>query len=486
MATGVIVTASKIAGTSSTGTESGRFIIVVPTAKGGTAPTLVRSLAAYAATFGEWSPAYSNGYDTAEIFFNEGGAELIVAPVSGPGASYDQGSIRLQSGSNAATEGITVQRTSLPDASVYVLDVQGGSWTLTRAAAAGAAARTVDAGTFTGAASFLDSLNESEYLTAAWTLGEDPSNAITVQPGTVPLTGGTVDGLNATTDDYLKAGRRATEEYPGAAWSTPGYFPGLNALSDFAGPFGGPLYITGGDRGAGPMQFYGLQDSDAPSNVLAVFPWVRIPNGSSLTRVAPPEGYVAAVRARAHLATGFWRVPAGVNSEAVFVQSPATVTLPDDADTPTSGDRELHFWANEIIQDRGVVTLSDYRAMNSNLEEVVLATDADSIANITALLRDALAEFVFSPIDGRGHLFSLVEGTATGVLSPIADQGGLFANLVNGNEVDPGYSVTVDSAINPLGTLAQHVLNVRVAVRLSPSARLIEVALIQVPLDGAV
>lgn len=483
MPTGVKVTASKVAGTTNSGTESGRFIIAAPTATGPTEPTLVRSLAVFAEHYGLRTPAYAAAYDAAELFFKEGGAELVVARVLGPAAQPDTGTIKARVTGVDPSDAITVKARAMGANSRLALDIGAGKVTVLIKAASGPIP--VEVGEFLGAEGLLDFLTSSAYVNGIWTAETDPSDSMTVDVQVVALEGGQDDGLNATTAEYLAAGVKATDEYRGAAWSTPGFYPGVAAFAEFSQGLGGPLYITAGDRSGGLEQFDVAGAPGLPDNVLCVYPWIRVPTGNSaLTRVVAPEAYVGAIRARAHLVDGFWRVPAGEASAARWATSPANYPNPTgavwDSDTAeTTG-------ANLIVASQGQTVLSDYRAVSSTSSTIVLANEADSIATITDRLRTALAPYVFAPIDGRGHLFSQVEGTVVGVLQPIADAGGLFARLEDGDEKDPGYSVDVSASANTLENLAQNVLNVRVAVRLSPSARLINVNLIQVPLQGTV
>ena len=87
-----------------------------------------------------------------------------------------------------------------------------------------------------------------------------------------------------------------------------------------------------------------------------------------------------------------------------------------------------------------------------------------------------LESLVFQPIDGRKTIFARVASTLTAILDPIAKSGGLFAIYdVNGNEVDPGYSVVVSDALNPVTQLAEGKIVAKVGARVSGIGDKIEV-----------
>lgn len=94
MSIGVEITTSLRSGPSNPGRGSGRLHIPAVTEKGpvGTTP-IVRSLAQYESIFGGRTAYSSAAYDTARLFWEEGGSELAVTRVVGPNAAV--GSITL-------------------------------------------------------------------------------------------------------------------------------------------------------------------------------------------------------------------------------------------------------------------------------------------------------------------------------------------------------------------------------------------------------
>ena len=112
-------------------------------------------------------------------------------------------------------------------------------------------------------------------------------------------------------------------------------------------------------------------------------------------------------------------------------------------------------------------------------------SDRDVLNNLGRELKSLLEPYVGEPIDGRGHLMGRLEGEVEGHVSTIAEAGGFFALVRDGEEIDPGYQVEVNESNNPLSSLAANVLNVTVMIRLSPTADWIRVEIIKVPLQGS-
>jgi phage tail sheath protein FI len=210
------------------------------------------------------------------------------------------------------------------------------------------------------------------------------------------------------------------------------------------------------------------------------YPSLIIPDGGG-TRTITPEGYVAAVRARAHTDTGFWQVPAGDRAETRWVigateqiDGPANNTLADSL-------------VNGIVTTGSKVRLYGWQSLALDRENLGMLTARDALNNLTLAIKEVLEPFVFSTNDGKGHLRSYIDSAVTGVLDPIAKADGFYARVTPGGTViDPGYDVRVDTSLNPLTAAAENKVVVAVGVRLSPTAQLIQVEIIKVPLAGTV
>ena len=99
---GVEVTTGLRSGPANSGEPSGIFHIAGLTERGPVAkPTLVTSVAQYLSIYGGRTPYSSNMLDTARLFFEEGGAELLVSRAVGPNTT--KGSLELKDVSGVAT-----------------------------------------------------------------------------------------------------------------------------------------------------------------------------------------------------------------------------------------------------------------------------------------------------------------------------------------------------------------------------------------------
>ena len=88
----------------------------------------------------------------------------------------------------------------------------------------------------------------------------------------------------------------------------------------------------------------------------------------------------------------------------------------------------------------------------------------------------ALEALLFLPIDGRRSTFSRVAATLTGIMDRIRVGGGLYEAFdAAGKQIDPGYTVQVNDAINPLTQLATGVIKAKIGARVSSIGDRIEV-----------
>lgn len=479
---GVEITTSVRPGTSNTGVTSGRFHIAGLTEKGPSdGARVVRSRAQFESIYGTRTPYSSAMYDTARTFWEEGGDELIVSRAVGAGAT--KGSLSLLDTGGVAT------------LKVSALDPGGHSTATTVEVVAGTA------GTFTikirsngvlvgnylnlaSPAAAVEAAGSSEYVEIS-DLG-----SVTAAPGNNPvvnadtaLSAGTDDRGTVTAATMIAALESAGRELDGSAVAIPGYSVDV---------IGEDLLAHAADyRKVALMSFDAattleeaiatnpVTDASKGDHGAVIFPHVVVPDGNG-TRVVPPEGYAAAARARAHASTGFWQAPPGDRSLARWVVG-TTVPL-DIVDIEALDENNI----NGIVTMANRPRLYGWSSLSEDRESFALLSTRDTLNNVGALLRRELEEFVFSTIDGKGHLLSKVESAATGVLANIAAAGGFYPLFVNDERVDPGYSVTVDETINTASSLANNEVRVGIGVRLSPMAKLIRVEIIKVPLNASV
>lgn len=483
---GVEVTTSLRSGPSNTGTQSGRFHVAGLTERGPVGKAVVvRSLANFVSVFGDRTAYNSALFDTAQLFFEEGGSELVVSRAVGAGASA--GSLSLLD-----TDAVA------PAPTVRIEAVAPGAYSSELSVEVTASGSTFDVLVRQGTAivaRFVGMTSPTDLVSAArgnafvkvTDLGS-ASAAPTNNPAplaSTPLSGGTDDRASVTADTIIAALEAAGNAARGGAVAAPGYTatvigaqlaahakayskiallaPDVDETAESVGSIVPALAL--GDTG----DYAGL-----------FFPHLIIPDGSG-TRTVGPEGYVAAVRNRAHVESGFWQVPAGDRARTRWALG--TVT---EVDTATNNELADAF-VNGIVTTGARVRLYNWSSLSADRENLGYLTARDVLNNLDIQVREALEPFVFSVLDGKRQLLAHVESAVVSVLDPIAKRDGFYRMTdAAGDEVDPGYRVIVDETNNTLSNSAANEVLVSVAVRLSPTAALIKVEIIKVALAATV
>ena len=210
-------------------------------------------------------------------------------------------------------------------------------------------------------------------------------------------------------------------------------------------------------------------------------PWVTIPDGTA-TRVIDPVGAVAGLRAKAINTNGFWAIPAGDQGRFQFVNGTAW-TL----DEGTNQALAAAGVSGIVTYSTGPELFGWFGLEPDGTGNMVLLSNQDSLNSLSAIITDLLHPYVWRTVDGSGNLLGEILGDLQGTLQTIANNGGLYARLdADGNELDPGYSVTVDATLNPTSQLASNAVKAAVGVRFSPAVVDLLVALYQSGLSAAV
>ena len=478
---GVQVTTKLSSGPSNTGTQSGRLHVAGLTERGPVGKAVVvDSIAKFIAIFGDRTAFSSNLFDTARLYFEEGGNELVVSRVVGAAAtkgaltlkdSADVDTVKIEaSDPGAHSTEITAQVTTSGSTFDIVLRRDGQTFAAYLA--------------LTSPADFVQKAATNPFVTVT-SLG-----SATAAPGDNPktlaataLSAGTDDRAAATAATVIEALDAGTGAEGGAV-AAPGYSVSqigaqlldhaartgkvaLLALPATATP--DEAVVAAASLAADPNGAYGG----------IFYPHLIIPDGGA-TRTISPEGYIGAVRARAHRDTGFWQVPAGDRARTRWALG-TNVTV--DTDLNNTLAESL---VNGIATTGAKVRLYGWQSLSADREGLGMLTARDALNNLTLSVKTILEPFVFDTNDSKGHLRSYVESAVVGVLDPIAKRNGFYALTLDGQEIDPGYRVSVDTSLNPLTAAAENKVVVAVSIRLSPTAQLIQVEIIKVPLAGTV
>lgn len=231
-----------------------------------------------------------------------------------------------------------------------------------------------------------------------------------------------------------------------------------------------------------------LGDDEAASGVGLFYPWIAVADGAGGSRLISPEGFVAGVRARAHHREGPWRAPAGDISRGLDVIGVELVT---SADLPaphalTTGERDdlnTH-QVNPILIVAKRVELYGWRSLSTDYRNFRMLTGRDVMNEVAALGAAKLEAHAFGTVDGRGHFQNGLETEMRSVLEPMANAGGLYERVEDGNVVSPAYRVDASAAVNTVDVLGRDEVIVDVSLRVSPTGELIRLRIRKVSFDS--
>lgn len=482
---GVAVTVGAVSGPSApTLAPSSKYFAVGLTERGVTdAPTRVTSFAEFQTLFGART-TYSALWDDIKTFFEEGGSEAYVARVVGPAATTGTltGGLQDQQGTPATTltvsarsagawsSGLTIQVLAGPTAATFRIQVRLGG---------------VLVHDWTNLSSPAEAVSRSESspyikLTNAGSTGVAPTNNPAVVAATA-LSAGTDDRASVTATHYVNALALFTTELGDGAVAIPGIgttvHAGLIAHADAHNRLALLAAASTTDKATLISTAAAL---DAKRAGLFA-PFIKVPDEYGGTRTISPEGYVAAVRARAH-GIGPWRAPAGETSVARYVVGPATVFSSTDGNDLDAAKVNVIRTVSRSTRLYGWVSLAADR------DNWGFLTGADTVNRVVTEAYTQLEPYLFGTIDARGHLLGQIAGTLEGIVAPMAEANGLYARLdpadPTGPPLDPGYRVRVLD-INPVEVSAQNKVLAELGIRVSPTAAIVQLTVTKAAVTAA-
>lgn len=481
MAVGVSVTRTAAAGQIYPLPVPSASYFVVGLAERGsdTAVSRVTSLAQFEAIFGT-RPSYGNLYDDVSTFFSEGGGEAYIARVVGDAATA--GSLGTPLKDRAGTPVDTMQVTALgPGSWSSDVSIAISNGTVPNTFTVSISYKGVEMERYANLASPQDAV--TKMAGSEWVVPSDLASA-TVSPGNNPAVTVTPVSLTAGSDDrgsvdaaaLVAALNRFGPQYGDGCVAIPGGGDATHAGLINHAKANNRLAILVSSRGAGTTQLATLAAS-LDSEYAGLFaPWLLTRDVYGGTLAIPPDGYIAAVRSRAHRAEGPWQAPAGDRSRSV------TITAPDEIyDSITAAALE-ESKVSPIMPVAGGVRLYGWRSLSSDVSNWRLLTGIDVINRIVVAAQQGLDPLIFDAIDARGHLLARVESVLQGIVKPMADAGGLFPWIdidATGQptQLDPGYQITTDPSRE---TASGNTVKATVAVRVSPTAALLELTVTKV------
>lgn len=445
---------------------------------------LVTSLSEYETVYGNYV-SYGQVHQQVQAFFEEGGAQVYVSRVVG--ASATAGTLALPNtasgtavtltavGAGSWSGNMTATVTTLGSGKVFKLFLSGdlvyssgevatAQALVNKITASATASKYVTAAIGTGSLQNLTSSNtfsagndeQGNIVDATWTDALDNFN-YDLGPGAVSIPGyvttGNITTIHTAILDHCYANRRM------AILSTPESYTSSEAASH-AESLGSEDYA----------EYGGL-----------FWPWVKFTNEDQTTFTVSPEGFVAAKRSVAHNQTGAWSAYAGAITESRYL------TALNDVVTRSTSDSLDESRANSLRVINGRIRVYGARSLSSDEDNFRFLNAREMLNHVVNEAEKTLEDLVFSPIDGRGALFTRVKGRLIALLEPIRIAGGLFEAFDStGRRVDYGYSVRVDDAINPLSQLAGGLVKARVGIRVSSIGDQIQVEVTKSNLTAAV
>lgn len=483
---GVVVETQTASGTGlGTAQAAGTYFVAGLTERGDNVdPVLLRSMGDYRKKVGS-RVAYGTLHDDLETFFNEGGQRAYVARVVGGAAT--KGTLTLK------------DRAGVPLDTLKIDAKDPGAWSadVTIEVADGIVANTYKLvvrykteiveiyDNLANPPAAVTALAKSGYVRAT-DLGSAtaaPNNNPAVLAATA-LSAGSDDRASVVAQTYIDAlARFGPDLGPGAA-----AIPGQTAATVGSGLMTHArdhrrIALLATASGQTPTQAEttatSLRNTAGAEFAGLFYPWVETPDGAGGTRKISPEGYVAGVRARAIGQAGTWRAPAGEIAVARHVVGLEKVLTKDEIDSATAEH------VNTIRSLAGTTRLYGWRSLSTDTLHYLFLSARDVLNDIAFQAEQALEPFVFRTIDGRGHLFSEVEGTVAGIVEPFRAAGGIFEKTdAEGNRVDIGYSIDTGPTVNTEATIAAGEVRAALSVRPSPVGELVRLLITKVAVGG--
>lgn len=470
-------------GPDNTGAPSGILHMAGVTERGPVAQSaLFENFGQYEALMGGRTAYASHTYDTARLFFEEGGSQLLVSRVVGPNAT----AATVQLGPAIGDAVLEVEAANPGgwgnDLSIRVAaGTTEGSYQLELVDGAGdvyAAWRNI-----TSAAQFVSRAASVAAITVRSLVTTE--GALELEVGDFPLSSGADDRDNVDTERIINTLDNAGDAAEGGAVAVPGYTADVigEALTNHAERTR-KIALLAGDRDATLDEIKTLAGELVTTlthgdRAGLFYPHVQIADGSG-TRIVSPEGLVAGLRARAFATGEFWLVPAGLDrGRARWVSGTATTLNNDQID-------DLDIAQVSGIQTRsGRIYLNNWATLAENVEDWPVLAHRDLMNNIKAQVEAAVGPLVWEVLDGRGILLSKIESAILAVVSPIAAANGLYPGFDSaGEETDPGYLVNVSQANNTLQTASENRVVATLSIRPAPNAKLIQFTVTKVAVGG--
>ena len=443
-------------------------------------PVKVNSMADVNRLFGG-RVAYSDGYDHLTTFFAEGGRQAQVVRVVGTDATTGELVLKDRAEPSLDTLRITASSPGAWSAGISVQVRNGAVANTFRITVRLNGVVVEDYNSITTPADAVSRTSTSSYIRVA------SVGSVTVAPGNnpavidaTPLSGGDDQRSSVTDASYVAAIAHFDASLGDGSIAIPGQTGTTihNALVEHA-KANNRVAILAAQRTAASDDLRTVAAAVTSEYAGLFAPWVKVPTAANATRTISPESYVAAVRARAHEQVGPWRKPAGNLALAQYVVDVDTVYSQNDYESLYSAR------VNLIRLSGTAIRLYGWRSLSIDEENWADLKDRDLLNRLTVAATKLLEDYVFETIDSKGHLVTAIKSALVGLVDPISQADGLYARYDSaGEQIDPGYSVTVEVGNGSNGAARNEIL-ATLAVRVAPAGDLVTLNIVKVSLEGA-
>lgn len=478
----VVTTATRSGPTTPVRATSGQFFVVGLAERGSTTEAIrLSGMADYERLLGQ-RVTYGALYDSLLAFFAEGGTRAYVARVVGPGATTGTATLNDRAGVPVATLRIDAASPGAHSGNLTYEVTAGQAPSTFRLTIRENGAIVADANNLASPAAAVSAFSTDPYVRVV-DLGS-PSAAPANQPiltAPTALSAGTDDRASVTSATMATALDRFGIALGDGAVAVPSQPIGtIGAAIEEHCRINRRIGILSAPRAATVIDLSNSVASFNSEYVGLFAPWVLVPDGAGGQRAVSPEGYVAAVRNRAHEEVGPWRAPAGavaVSRHVIGLDQSFTLDETNVLDSARVS-------AIRVISNS--VRLYNWRSLSLDTANYAYLTGRDVLNRLVFEAERRLEEYVFQTIDGRGRLQSAVAAELVALCEPVRAAGGLFEMVDGeGNLIDPGYRVDAGLNVNTVESLAQNEVRARMAVRVSPIGALVSLTITKVGVTAA-
>ncbi len=441
--------------------------------RGPTTPTLVESMLDHQLVHGL---KFSSGfvYDELDSAFAEGLTRAYVLRVVGPAATKGTLTLVDTAGVPAPTVRLDAKDPGAWSSDVTVVITAGtlaNTFTLTLTHKAGKPAQRQEIyRNLANPAALVTAITArpSAFVTATnlGSLTAAPGNNPAILAST-PLSAGTDDLAAVTFATLVSAAATIPRALGPGAITIPGYPAGDIGPGLLAACRGKlrvcPMHVDRADSTSLVKADAGALAAEVePEHGAIFYPWAKVPDVGGGNRAIPPTGYVLGKRARAYQQVGATKPAAGAIARADYIVAPDVEldsTTGDDLNTNNvNAIRTIQYGANISTRIYG------YRSLSTDEDNWYFLTQRDALNAIVWGIEEAIEEALFDRIDSRNKLVTRITSLCEGIVEDFRQNLDLYERRVNGELIDPGYSINV--TVEPAAKSA----TVRLGVRLSEAA----------------